>query len=145
MNEKAKGYLRGLLGGAIGGVAGWFAFFWALRQGFYALAIVGLFLGLGCRLAKGRGKGLPAFCAVAALILGMLAEWQAPFIRPDDSLVYFLKHLHEESGMTWVMLILGAAVAYWEAYLGNAAGIVIGGGKPAPVARTDRKEEADAP
>ena len=39
-----------LVGAAAGGVLGYFAFFWIARQGFYALALPGLALGLGCGL-----------------------------------------------------------------------------------------------
>jgi multisubunit Na+/H+ antiporter MnhB subunit len=108
------GTFLGLLGGAAGGLVGWWLFFLIVRQGFYAIALPGALLGLGCGCLSGRKSNvLAGICGVAGLVLGLLAEWRfAPFIK-DRSLLFFLKHLHELSVVTHVLILLGAALAFW--------------------------------
>jgi hypothetical protein len=38
--------LRGLVGAVVGGVTGYYAFGWALSQGYYAMVVPGALLGL---------------------------------------------------------------------------------------------------
>ena len=105
--------LRGLAGAAIGGVAGYFAFLWIARQGFYALAVPPAMLGLGAGLcARGRSTPLLIVCGIAGLALGLFTEWRfAPF-SADESLTYFLTHLHKLSGVTWIMLAIGTYLSF---------------------------------
>jgi hypothetical protein len=104
----------GLLGAAAGGVLGYFAFFWITRQGFYALALPGLFIGLGCGLlSRGTSRVQGLVCAVLGLFLGLIIEWQfAPFIA-DNSLVYFLTHVGDLKPLTWISIGVGGLLAYW--------------------------------
>jgi hypothetical protein len=103
----------GLLGAVAGAIAGYFIFSWLLGQGFYALASPPALLGLGAGVcARGRSVPLAIVCAVAGLLLGLYCEWTfRPWVE-DDSLPYFLHHLHELRPLTWLMLVTGVVVGY---------------------------------
>jgi len=50
---------------------------------------------------------------VGAVLVGILADWQfEPFIA-DASLGYYLKHLYQLQPITIIMIVVGAAMAYW--------------------------------
>ncbi len=103
----------GLLGAAIGGGMGYFTFFWAARQGFYALILPPALLGLTAGyFARCRSTPLAILCAVAGLALGLYTEWRfAPF-RTDPSFPYFLTHLHQLKPFTLLSLALGVLGCY---------------------------------
>lgn len=108
-------YLRGLIGAVIGGVAGFFFCWWLYKQGLYALAIPGAFLGLGCgTLSRVKSWPLCIFCAITGFALSVFMEW---YIRPfndDNSLSYFLKNLNNlDSQATWLFIVLGTGFAAW--------------------------------
>ena len=105
---------RGLAGAAVGGVVGYFAFAWVLRQGFYAIMLPGALIGFGAELlAMHRSQARGIACAVGALLLGLFAEWhERPFLA-DDSLGYFVGHLNELKGITWIMIGVGTFLAYY--------------------------------
>src|SRR3989442_281727 len=90
------GWPLGCLGAVLGGWLGYLAFFWIARQGFYALPVPGAVLGIGCGLlARNKLVPLAVLCGVAALALGLYAEWRfEPFIV-DKSLGYFVSHIHQ--------------------------------------------------
>jgi len=114
MNGPVGIVLRGTLGAIVGGVLGYFVFTWLASQGFYALAVPGALLGLGCAVLMQKNSNLAGIlCGLAAVPLSILCEWRAfPFIA-DRSLGFFVTHLQDLRSMTWIMLILGAAFAYW--------------------------------
>jgi hypothetical protein len=103
-----------VLGGALaGGILGYLGFFWIARQGFYALVLPGGLLGLGASLAPNRWIGWAVICGAAALVLGLFTEWRfAPF-RADERLGYFVAHVHELKPVTWLMILVGAAIGFW--------------------------------
>jgi hypothetical protein len=106
--------LRGMAGAVIGAVLGWFAFGWLMNQGFYGLALPGALVGIVCGLISG-GPSVTngVLCTVIAAILGVVLEWRhRPFIA-DESFGYFVTHLHELRGITWLMLGLGATFGFW--------------------------------
>ena len=107
-------WLLGIVGGAVGGAIGYFLFFAIVRQGFYALALPGALLGLGCTLcARTPSNALGIACGVFALILGIGIEWNyAPF-RKDESLAFFVTHLFELKPVTLIMIALGSWLGYW--------------------------------
>ena len=115
MNESSqpRTIALGLLGAALGGCLGYFAFFWIARQGFYALLLPPALLGLGAGLcARGRSVFLAVICSVAGLALGLFTEWRlAPFVA-DDSLAYFITHVHTLKPITMIMLGLGVFLSY---------------------------------
>jgi hypothetical protein len=103
-----------VLGGAIvGGLLGFFGFFWIADQGFYALVLPGGLLGLGASLAPNRWIGWAVICGAAALVLGLFTEWRfAPF-DADESLSYFVTHVHQLKPVTWLLILVGAAIGFW--------------------------------
>lgn len=113
----------GLIGAVAGGALGFFLFGWALRQGFYAMILPGGLLGIGCALLSWKPsvpRGIA--CGIAALGLGFFTEWW--WYRPfgaDRSLSYFLAHIGQldASGITYLMIGLGALIAVW---IGKDAG-----------------------
>ena len=107
---------RGLLGAAIGGAAGYFVTGWLARQGFYAMALPGVGIGLGAGLlVTKRCPGVAIFCGILALALGLFTEWKHfPFIR-DASFGYFLRHLGDLRPLTLILIGLGTVAGYWFA------------------------------
>ena len=124
--------LLGLVGGLLGGTLGYYAFVWAVGQGFYAMIAPGGLLGIGCGLAAqhpSRIRGV--VCAITALGLGLFSEWKVfPWVA-DDSFLYFAKNIPNLKMITDLMIILGAIVAYWGGKEGNLAGWY-GSRKPSP-------------
>jgi hypothetical protein len=119
MEEGVKGakglsWPLGILGGVLGGVVGYFVYLWLAGQGFYAPMVPGAMVGLGCGLlSRGRSVPLGVVCGLAALPVGLFAEWRVlPFVA-DDSLGYFVRHLHDLKPVTLIMIAIGAALAYW--------------------------------
>jgi hypothetical protein len=103
----------GLLGAVAGGCLGYFAFFWIAQQGFYALVVPPALLGLAAGVcARQRSPALAAICGVAGLALGIFIEWRASPFLADNSLSYFLAHLHALRPITLIMLALGAFLSY---------------------------------
>ena len=109
--------VRAILGGAVGAIVGYAIFAWLVGQGFYALAIPGAALGLGCGFATRRSSLPTGFvCGVLAVLLGLVAEWRFfPFLK-DDTFHYFVSHSHELKPLTWVMI---AAGGIFGAYFGR--------------------------
>lgn len=103
----------GLLGAVAGAGVGYFVFGWLIRQGFYALAIPPALVGLGAGLCvRQRSAALAGICGVAALGLRLFLEWKFFPFTADSSLSYFVAHLHQLRPLTWIMLVIGAAVSY---------------------------------
>ena len=116
---------RGLLGAAVGGAAGYFVTGWLVRQGFYAMALPGVGIGLGAGLlVTKRCPGVAVVCGLFALALGVFAEWKNfPFIA-DHSFGYFLRHVGELRPLTLILIGLGTLAGYWFA-------LGVGGKRPA--------------
>ena len=102
-----------MLAGAIaGGVLGYFACFWLASQGFYALALPGGLLGLGAGLGKSRSVVPAVLCGLAAVGLGLFTDWRFfPFAK-DDSLQFYLLHIHDLSPVTLLMIAIGGAIGF---------------------------------
>lgn len=102
-----------LAGALAGGVLGYFAFRWIATQGYYALALPGGLLGLGAGYGKNRSLTVAVVCGLAALALGVFAEWRfRPFVA-DESFSFFLRHLTDLSPITLLMIALGAGIGFW--------------------------------
>ena len=114
MQQQPIIFVRGLVGAILGGVVGYFLFYFAMQSGFYALALPGALLGLGCGYAsRVDSLVLGIICSIAALALGIFCEWKtAPFVA-DESLSFFLKNIHQLSGVTLIMLALGGIFGFW--------------------------------
>jgi len=104
----------GFAGAAAGGVLGYFAFGWLAQQGFYAVALPGVFLGIGAGLLAGRRSlTLAVVCGIVALALGVFAEWKHfPFIK-DASFGYFISHLSDLKPVTQLLIALGGIGGAW--------------------------------
>jgi hypothetical protein len=113
--------LLGLAGAAVGGVMGYYAFAWLVQKGWYGLMIPGAFLGFGCSLLAlhpSIARGI--FCGIAALGLGLFAEWKFFPMVKDDSFQYFLEHVKDLSPVpTILMIAIGTLIAFW---MGKDAG-----------------------
>ena len=105
-----------LCGALAGGVLGHFATVWIAHQGFYAMVLPGGLVGLGGGLlARDKSVLRGVSCAVLALAAGFLTDWRVePFIK-DGSLGYYFSHVHLLKPITWLMIVAGAACAYWLA------------------------------
>lgn len=104
----------GVLGATGGAILGHYLFGWIASQGLYAIALPGALTGLGCGALSGR-RSIPLgiLSGILGLIVGVYTEWRAfPFIA-DDSLSYFLAHLHDITGLGKIAIILGAILACW--------------------------------
>ncbi len=114
-NVPRANWLLGLAGGAVGGVAG-FCLFYVLATwgGLYAIVLPGAAIGLGCgSISRGKSVALGVVCGVLGAGLGIFTEWHFfPFIA-DESLGYFLSHLHQLPPVTLVLIALGAVFAFW--------------------------------
>ncbi|MEX2141737.1 MAG: hypothetical protein WD894_20900 [Pirellulales bacterium] len=113
-NSDAMVILRGMAGAVIGAVLGWFAVGWLFDQGFYGLALPGALVGLACgAISGGVSRANAILCAALAAVLGIVLEWwHFPFVA-DQSFSFFVTHLQELRGITWLMLVLGAVFAFW--------------------------------
>lgn len=115
MDEKrfdVVAHVRGLVGLIVGGAAGFFLFQWLVSQGYFALAIPGALMGLGCGyLSRIHSIVLAVACGVSAAVLLTYAEWKVFYT--NYTFARFLTHLHELDGVTLVMLALGIVFAAW--------------------------------
>ncbi len=102
-----------LLGAVIGGGLGHFAFLWIARQGFYGLILPGALVGFGAGVFRGSSKWVPVLCGLLALALGIFSEWRFAAFVVDSTLGYFLSHLHQLRPITLIMIVVGAAIAFW--------------------------------
>ena len=102
-----------LVGAVVGGLIGYFAFFWIAQQGFYGIALPGGLLGLGAGCVACRWRWPAVVCGVRALALSLFTEWKfAPFLK-DESLSYFLLHLHEKATVKLLMIAAGTFIGFW--------------------------------
>ena len=106
--------LLGVVGGIVGAVLGYFLVFAIARQGFYAIALPGALLGLGCGALSGRkSAALGIMCGVFGLAVGVYTQWCfAPFIK-DESLSFYLAHLLDVNRVTQILILVGAILAFW--------------------------------
>ena len=108
-----KNNLLALASAILGGILGYFGFFWLTRQGFYALALPGAFVGMGAGVVKNRSIAIPILCGVGALALGVFTESQFERFGENDSMQFFLTHLHQLPAKTLIMIAIGAAIGFY--------------------------------
>jgi hypothetical protein len=98
---------------AAGGALGYFAFFWLVRQGLYGMVLPGGLLGLGAGMVKNRSVWVAVVCGLAAVALGVFAEFQFSPFEKDPSLSYFLAHVLDNPPVTLLMIGIGGAIGFW--------------------------------
>lgn len=113
MKEQVMDLVPGLIGATIGGVVGFFAYEWGIDHGLKAGVFPGAFIGLGSGLLSSRSSTLRGIlCGLAALALGLYAEWRfAPF-RADGSVGYFLTHVYQLNPLVLLMIALGTFLGW---------------------------------
>jgi hypothetical protein len=105
---------RSIVGAVAGGILGYAAFFWVARHGFYALALPGIVLGLGCSvLSQGRSALRGAVCALVAFPLGVYTDWRFDNPPNQHTLGYWFSHLPQQGIITLILLAVGTLAAYW--------------------------------
>jgi hypothetical protein len=122
--------LHSLIGAVAGGLLGDFAFGWILNQGFYALALPGAAIGIGCGLlstTKSLVRGI--LCGIAGTALGFYSEWSRFPMKVDPDFGYFLRHFYDLQPVTLALIGLGGLLSFWfgKGYLGSGAA-----GEPEP-------------
>jgi hypothetical protein len=130
----------GLIGGVIGGIVGYALYKWGLGHSLKAGVIPGAFVGLGSGLLSARSSQVRGvICGLGALALGIYAEWaNAPF-RADDSLGYFLAHVHQLNPIVLIMIALGMFLGYRWGGDGFKPGL-LGSSKPSSRAQSSGRE-----
>jgi hypothetical protein len=103
-----------LMAATVGGCVGYFAFFWIVTQGFYGIMLPPALVGLAAGYCMPRrSQPLAIACALGGLALGLYTEWRfAPFIV-DNSLLYFITHVHKLRPITQWMLVIGTVAGYF--------------------------------
>jgi hypothetical protein len=105
-----------VLGALVGGTVGYFGFFWVASQGLYAPVLPGGMLGIVAGRFRNRSLLLAVVCGLAALALGVVAEWRLAPFKNDGSFTFFLANLHRLKPVTLILLALGAAIGFWGPY-----------------------------
>jgi hypothetical protein len=108
-----KHNLLALCGAVAGGVLGYFAFFWILTHGFYAMILPGGLVGIGAGIFRNRSVWVAVVCGLLAVAIGVFTRYQAGPFEEDDSFAYFLAHLHQLSSVTLLMIGVGSFIAFW--------------------------------
>lgn len=106
----------GVIGAILGAIAGYYVFYWLASQGFYAIALPGVFIGLLSRFCRFTYRknivAVNLFCAIFSIFVGLYIEWKFfPFVK-DNSLYYFATHLQLLKPLTWILIGIGAYLAY---------------------------------
>lgn len=113
-SNAAIDYALGLAGAIVGAVVGHFLFYAIATQGFYAIAVPGALLGLGCGALSGRRSVvLGIVCGAGGLAIALYSEWRVfPFIK-DGSFSYFLAHVQDLTLVSKVAIALNAGFGLW--------------------------------
>ncbi len=135
-------HLLGFVGAVVGGALGFYIFGWLARHSFYGLMIPGALLGGGCGLlARHPSQARGVVCGVAAALFSLFTEWWYFPFAADTSATFFVEHATSLSPVTWLMVVVGAFIAFW---LGRDAGFgrsfsASGPAGPVPKQRSERE------
>jgi hypothetical protein len=92
---------RVFAGAIVGGLVGYFAFFWLLRHGYYALMLPGALVGIGAGVFRSASRLTPLSCALIALALGYFTEWR------------FAGRVQDLPDLAVTMIALGTFAGFW--------------------------------
>ena len=124
--------IASIVGALVGAIVGYAGFFWVASHGFYALALPGIFLGLGCgalSFAKSRWRG--AACGAAGLCFCIFTEWRRVVPDGKTTFVQFAMQFPHEDTITLILLAVGTVGAFWFGSDGMMGAWWPGRGKPA--------------
>ncbi len=108
--------LLGIVGALVGGALGFYIFGWLFDHGFYGLMIPGALLGGGCGLLARHPSTMRGIIGgIAAAVFALFTEWRFRPFAADESGAYFVTHMTSLSPVTWLMIVVGAFIAYWLA------------------------------
>ena len=104
----------GIVGTLAGAALGMVAFWGLYRGGLYAIMLPGVLAGLGGGYPlKQRSLAIGLFAAIVSLPAMVLTEWWfRPFVK-DESLLFFLAHVHHLPKAALLMMLLGIVAAFW--------------------------------
>jgi uncharacterized membrane protein YeaQ/YmgE (transglycosylase-associated protein family) len=107
--------VKGIVGAAIGAAIGYFAFVKLSSINLYAFMLPGALIGLGCGfMAKKNSNLLSGFCFLLAIVVSVLGEWNTLWFSEDESLGYFVQHIHESrGGFALFAVILNGVIGAW--------------------------------
>lgn len=114
LNQRILSFALGGIGAIAGSLIGPQVFVWIAKQGFYAVALPGAFVGVGAGIAiRHRSHVFAAVCGIFAAFICVYSDWKIrPFIA-DDSFAYFLRSIGKLSPIIKIMILLGGALGYW--------------------------------
>jgi hypothetical protein len=119
MSRNLISNLLGVVGAALGGVAGFYLYCWIVSKGLVGGMIPGAFLGLGCSLlARHPSYARGIVCGIAGLALGFFSDWYTN----DTTKTFweYLQNLRSVNQVYLLMILFGAAIAFW---IGKDAGL----------------------
>lgn len=129
MSRSLPLHLLSAVGAIAGGAVGYFVFHTLYQYGLLGPFIPAGLLGVGCAaLSVNRSNARGIACGIAGLLLGLYTDWMH-FHWQDDSLRFYVTHLHWLPLYKWALLIVGSLLAYWVGR--DAYGIVPAGLKAA--------------
>jgi hypothetical protein len=108
-----KNTLLILCGAVAGAVLGYFGVLWVAQYGFYALILPGALVGFGAGIVRNPSFLLAVVCGVLAVGAGLFTEWRfSPWVE-DDSLGFFLRHIHDKNPVKLLMIAVGGFIGFW--------------------------------
>lgn len=115
-SHDAKQLFLVALGAIGGGALGVFVSWILVKQGMHAAAAPGVLLGLGAGLFRHRFIAVPIVYCLLAIAVGIGTEaWLFPF-RADDSVSYFVTHLHQVLPSSLILIAVGGAMGFYGPY-----------------------------
>ena len=120
--------IRRSIGAAAGAAVGTLAYWFLLQRDYHVLAAVGTGVALGVSaMARTRHLAWGVATGAFAVLASVLVEWRFRPFTADESLSYFLSHLH---ALPYNSLVSLAVVA--------ALGVYFGRGRPRGRPQEDR-------
>ncbi len=112
--------LLAMVGAAVGGLVGYGLVFWLLDRGLLGLALPGGLLGVGAGVVVNRGRWVALVCGIAALVLGLTADYQS--LAKPPAVADYLMGLPSRSVVTLAMLAVGTALGFYIPFSRYRAG-----------------------
>lgn len=103
--------LAGALAGTILGA--WLFLYLVKHHGAYGFAIPGVLTGLGASWRRGAPAWVAMLCGALALAASLFVTWKALPFSADDSLGYFVRHVHELPPYQLGLIGIGAFIGFW--------------------------------